>query len=228
LTLIATIFQLGKDRRAELAGTQPNPSEQQKGFRVDRPKRNGFIVPAFLWLICLSAHAQEDSKPLVGVKQVDSVIEVSASIAIPVKPCVVYAVLTDYDKLPAYIPGILESHAERVSHNRVRVRQAGSVKVLFFNVRMDTLQEIEEVPKEKLVFKQIEGDLKSYHGEWDLSETQDGTRLDYSAALTFKQFVPMFIAKATLERQMLKQFPAIAREAISSKDRRSLDCGMNR
>jgi ribosome-associated toxin RatA of RatAB toxin-antitoxin module len=182
----------------------------------------------FLWLICSTADAQENNKPLVAIKRVDSIIEVHASITIPVKPCVVYAVLTDYDKLPDYIPGILESHAERISNNRVKVRQAGTVKVMFFNVRMETLQEIEEVPKERLIFKQIEGDLKSYRGEWNLSEVRNGTQLDYNAALTFKQFVPMFIAKSTLEQQMLKQFSAIAREAISSQDQRSSDCGMSR
>jgi len=180
---------------------------------------------ALLSLCCLTAYAQEPPKTAVSVTRQDSLFQVNASITLPVKPCVAYSLLTDYASLPGYIPGMLEIHAERISNNLVKVRQVGEAEVLFFHVKMVSLLEMTEIPNRQIIFKQTEGDLESYSGEWNLLETSDGTKLTYDASLAFKGFVPYFLARTVLEREVEKRFEAIAKEVQSRKNKNLPDCG---
>jgi len=178
-----------------------------------------------IWLCCLTAHAQEQQKPVVNIARKDTHFQVSAAITMPVKPCAAYSLLTDYASLPDYIPGILEIQTERISGDTIKVRQVGKVKVLFFHVKMWTTLEMEEIPFHRIIFKQIEGELKSYSGEWNLLETPQGTKLSYSASLVFKHFMPLFLAKPVLENEVATRFEAIANEALSRKNKNSPGCG---
>lgn len=125
--------------------------------------------------------------------------------------------LTDYDNLPEFIPGLLQSHYKRIAKNRVQVLQKGAVKVFIFHVRMESLLEMEETPNQRIIFKQLEGDFVSYDGEWNFSATTDGTLLSYKARLAFKPFVPMLLAKSVLHNDLEEKFVAIEQEAIKGK-----------
>jgi ribosome-associated toxin RatA of RatAB toxin-antitoxin module len=178
-----------------------------------------------LSLCCLSAYAQEQQKPVVSVARQDSHFQVSASIVMPVTPCVAYALLTDYASLPDYIPGVLEIHAERISQSTIKVHQVGEVEVLFFHIKMETSLEMEEIPNQRIIFKQTEGDLESYSGDWNLLETSEGTLLVFKASLVFKHFMPFFLARPVFEKEIGKRFEAIAKEALSRKSKSLSACG---
>lgn len=186
--------------------------------------QSGFCLAVLLSLCCPTAYAQEQQKPVVSVEWKDSHLHVSASIVLPVKPCVAYGLLTDYANLPDYIPGILEVHVERVSTSAVKIRQVGEVEVLFFHVKMNSSLEMEEVPDQQIVFKQTEGDLESYSGTWDFLETPEGTKLVYDASIVFKGFVPYFLARTVLEREAGKSFVAIAKAVLLRKNKSLSGC----
>jgi ribosome-associated toxin RatA of RatAB toxin-antitoxin module len=179
-----------------------------------------FLV--LLWLVSLAAVAAET--PVVSVSVAGAAIEVESSITLPVQPCEAYAMLTDYDGLPRFIPGLLQSHAERLAPNRVRVMQVGEVQVFIFGVRMQSLLDMEEVPDKRIQFRQLEGDFVSYDGQWDFSGAAGGTLLDYRATLSFKPYVPLLLAKSILEQDVQRKFVAIAREAGAMKRRGTLHC----
>ena len=184
-----------------------------------------FYLLILLALCSLTARAQDQQKPFVGVQRMDTHFQVSASITMPVTPCDAYRLLTDYASLPYYIPGILEIQTERISNSTIKVRQVGEVEVLFFHIKMMSLLEMEEIPDQRIVFKQIEGDLESYSGEWNLQDTPEGTKLDYNASLVFKHFMPFFLAKTVLEKEVGKRFEAIYKEALSRNSKSFLGCG---
>jgi ribosome-associated toxin RatA of RatAB toxin-antitoxin module len=184
----------------------------------------GKYLLMFLWMTSLTASALEVPKPAVSIRLADSGIEVSSLIALPVKPCEAYAMLTDYDDLPKFIPGLLESHYQRIAKNRVRVMQVGEVQVFIFHVQMESLLEMEETPNQRILFRQIKGDFVSYGGEWDFSGNADGTLVSYDAALSFKPYVPVLLARSILENDVKEKFAAIAQEAIARKKQGSLHC----
>ena len=177
-----------------------------------------------LWLVSRSAGATVMPAPVVSVTLAGSGVEVSSAVVLPMKPCEAYAMLTDYDGLPKFIPGLLESHYQRIAPHRVRVHQVGEVQVFIFHMRMKSLLDMEEVPNRRIRFRQIKGDFESYRGEWEFSAIANGTRLAYKAALSFKPYVPLQLAKSILQHDVKRKFVAIAKEALARKLRGALRC----
>ena len=137
---------------------------------------------------------------------------------LPMSPCKAYAMLTDYGRLPEFIPGLEESRAEPISRNEVRVLQVGEVPVLIFHVRMESLLDMEETPNRKVVFRQVRGDFASFGGEWDFSGLEGGALVSYKAEMSFKPYVPLVLAQSILDEDLKEKFEAISREAASHKD----------
>jgi len=185
------------------------------------------IFPVILLLLSsLPDSAQASDKPVVSVAREGSHFRVYASVDLPVTPCNAYRLLTDYKSLPGYIPGMLQVRDKRISPTRVDIWQEGEVEVLFFRVKLVSSLEMVEIPDRRITFKQIDGDLESYSGEWNLLKTQSGTQVSYSAALSLKpdQFIPAFLAKKVLENEIGKRFVAIAIEASARKSKALPEC----
>ena len=189
-----------------------------------RVKRNRFFLLLFLWLACQAAYARDAHEPAVDIKLAGSSLKVTSSVLLPLKPCEAYAMLTDYDHLTSFIPGLLESHAQRISANTVRVRQVGEVQVFLFQVKMESLLEMEEIPNQRILFRQLEGDMVAYRGEWRFSEVADGTLVGYDATLKFKPYVPLWLARSILNADIRKKFAAIAGEATARKHKGWFNC----
>ena len=175
----------------------------------------------------LPAGAQENAKPVVSVERAGLLFKVFASVVLPVNSCTAYRLLTDYSSLPDYIPGMLQIRHKRLTPNRVDVWQKGEVEVLFIKVSLESSLEMEETPGQKITFRQTEGDLESYSGEWNLLKTRDGTKVSYDASITLKQddFIPVFLAKKVLENEVSMRFEAIAKEAPARKGGAVPECG---
>ena len=175
-------------------------------------------------MFCWAAQADEIPAIAAKVEHQDALIKVTASMTLPVQPCEAFRLLTDYDTLPQYVPGVLETHHEYVASGVAKVWQTGDVRVWFFHIKMKSLLEIHEMPDREISFKQIEGDLKSYSGTWNLLEDAQGTAVLYKAELAFKKFTPVFMARMILEDEIKKRFAAIAKEATARKAKGLLDC----
>lgn len=185
-----------------------------------------FSLMVFLLLSSLPVAAQANEKPVVSVEHVAPLFNVHSSIILPLPPCNAYHLLTDYKSLPGYIPGMLQVRYKRISPTRVDIWQEGEVEVLFFRVRLVSLLEMEETPDQRIVFRQTGGDLESYSGEWNLSKTPEGTEVSYNATITLKQqqFIPAFLAKAVLEKEVRVRFEALARESLKRKSKAVPEC----
>lgn len=183
-----------------------------------------FIFAVIAMILCWSAQADEIPSVSAKVTQLDSKIMVTASVILPVQPCGAFRLITDYDNLPNYIPGILETRHEYVQVGMVNVWQTGDIKIGFFHFKMKSLLEMHETPNQKISFKQLDGDLNSYSGEWNLQQDMQGTKLLYTAELTFRHFMPLFLAKLILEDEIKSRFTAIANETFARKKNGLMDC----
>lgn len=185
-----------------------------------------FSLMIFLLLSSLPVAAQANEKPVVSVEHVEPLFNVHSSIILPLTPCNAYRLLTDYKSLPGYIPGMLQVRYKRISPTRVDIWQEGEVEVLFFRVKLVASLEMEETPERRIVFRQTDGDLASYSGEWNLLKTPEGTEVTYSATITLKQeqFIPAFLAKSVLEKEVRLRFEALARESSKRKNKAAPEC----
>lgn len=180
----------------------------------------------FLLLSSPPVSAQADATPVVAVEREDPLFKVHASVILPLTTCNAYRLLTDYESLTSYIPGMLQIRYKRISPTRVDIWQQGEVEVLFFRVKLAASLEMEESPERRIVFNQTGGDLKSYSGEWSLLRTQEGTKVSYEALITLKPeyFIPAFLAQSVLEKEVRKRFEALAKEASKRGNKAAPEC----
>jgi ribosome-associated toxin RatA of RatAB toxin-antitoxin module len=178
-------------------------------------------------LCCLepAAWAAAQPVPRTGFWQQGNTLDVQGSIVIPMPVCEAYAMLTDYERLPRFIPGMEEDRAERMPDGTVRIYQRGRIQVMAFTVQVATVLEMQETPNRRITFRQLEGDLQAYSGEWRFTEVPDGTEVSYEAHMAFKLWVPMQFARTALEREVRDKFIAIGKEAAVRQSQTRLACG---
>jgi hypothetical protein len=157
--------------------------------------------------------AEQDVPAETSIEFHDAKILISASVILPVPKCAAFKLLTDYDSIPSYMPGVLATSHTYLDKGLAKVRQTGQVTLLVFHFDVTSLLEVREMPNESITFRQLEGNLGSYSGSWTLSEKNAVTRVSYRAELTFRHFMPVFLAKLLLHDEIKSRFAAIAREA---------------
>ncbi|MFM8991947.1 MAG: SRPBCC family protein, partial [Alphaproteobacteria bacterium] len=95
-------------------------------------------------------------------------IEGRASLAVPL--AVAWAVLTDYERLPRFIPGILASRVVSRDGASLVLEPAGESRVLFFSVPVEARLAVEEAPRASISSRGLSGSFRSMQGRYDLRE----------------------------------------------------------
>ncbi|XP_010456137.1 PREDICTED: uncharacterized protein LOC104737618 isoform X2 [Camelina sativa] len=108
----------------------------------------------------------------------------------------VWKVLTDYEKLSDFIPGLVVSELVEKEGNRVRLFQMGQQNLalgLKFNAKavLDCFEkELEILPhgrRREIDFKMVEGDFQLFEGKWSIEQLDKGTHQE-ALDLQFKDF----------------------------------------
>ncbi|HVY06219.1 MAG TPA: SRPBCC family protein, partial [Burkholderiales bacterium] len=123
-----------------------------------------------------------------------------------------WKVLTDYDRLAEFIPGMLESRMVSRDGPRVVVDQRGEATFLFLTFPMSVRLDIEERPFERIVSNAIGGNFKDLRGEYRLEPRGPAMTLRYEGKFTpdfgFPPLLGNLIVRSTAERR----FGAMVRE----------------
>lgn len=130
----------------------------------------------------------------------------SVEMLIPYSREQVWRVITSYDTLSEFIPNLVKSHPIPNSKNNFLLELVGSCQVLNFQLSLRTVLEVVENFPFTIETQMIEGDLKSYFGQWRLQEVGDKknqTLLSFSAEIVPKLTMPI----ALLERQLNRLLP---------------------
>jgi carbon monoxide dehydrogenase subunit G len=117
-----------------------------------------------------------------------------------------FAVLTDYDSMSRFLPGMLSSKAVARDARTAVVEQTADEGVLFFKQRVTARLAIEEFPPNRLTIRSLGGSFKELSGLYVLTRKGDRTLIEYSA-----RFIPafelppvggMFVVQHSLERHL--------------------------
>jgi ribosome-associated toxin RatA of RatAB toxin-antitoxin module len=138
-------------------------------------------------------------------------VEAEVSIEAPMKA--VWEVLTDYDSLADFIPGMTESRLlERDQEGRALIEQKGALWhfPLVFERRL--VLSVKEKPMRHIAFRMREGDFDSYGGHWRLRRMQGTVSLNLSIEASHPTGLPRFLVARSLKRAAKRSLLAIARE----------------
>jgi len=162
-------------------------------------------------LLVLPATGQTADIRVQTTRHGDS-FEVEAAAEIKANVADAWKVLTDYDRLAEYIPGMLESRVVSRDGSNVVIEQRGEASLLFFTFPMRVRLAIEEFPKDRIVSNAIAGNFKQMHGVYHLEVRDTKLRLRYEGKFTPDFGVPPLIGTLMMRRTVERRFSAMVRE----------------
>jgi ribosome-associated toxin RatA of RatAB toxin-antitoxin module len=80
----------------------------------------------------------------------------------------VWSVLTDYNNFPKFLPNIVSTTILETNGNQKVVEQVDSRQVFLFTITSRVRLAITESDRRKVEFRQVDGDLQSINGYWQL------------------------------------------------------------
>ena len=160
-------------------------------------------LAAFLVLVLLAATvsvAATGNAPEITVREAEGVYSVGATFTVAAPVDAVWAVLTDYDNIPTFMPDVRRSRVLDRENGFVRVEQHAVASFMLFSRDLHLVLMIEEGP-DVLRFGDTAGtSFRRYEGSWSLTPTADGTTVTYALNARPSFSVPGFVLRRLLDR----------------------------
>jgi len=153
-----------------------------------------FIALALLAFVPVMGVAQDAAR--ISVETTQSGIRVTGDTEVSASRAVAWDTLTDYEGWVRFMPDLQISRI--VSRQPLRVAQRGSLPWLP-GIPMVVLADVVEMPKERVSFSKIQGNLLFLEGEWRISGKDGALRLSYRA-----EVIPGFPLPANLSVDVVK------------------------
>jgi ribosome-associated toxin RatA of RatAB toxin-antitoxin module len=163
---------------------------------------------------CTAAGADTDVGRQGSIFQVRATIEANA----PIDLC--YAVLTDFDRLADFVPGMVSSRVVSPPGEPLRLRQVGRTQLAFSEYTFDVTLAVELDAPHEITFRSVAGNLKKMQGRWLVVGDAVHCTIDYQADIEPGLWVPPLIGPLLMRSQVARQIEGleseIARRAQSS------------
>ncbi len=126
-----------------------------------------------------------------------------AKIIIPAPLEVVWAVITDYERLPDFIPDMKLSKVMEKKDNGVILRQQGESDFLMFHYKVEVIIRLVEQRYHNIEFDLVSGDFDYFEGEWKTEPIGDnGTALSYTLIAHPRFYAPKWVVRYMLQRDI--------------------------
>lgn len=150
----------------------------------------------------------------VQVERQEDAFSVEANLLVAVAQPVAWQVLSDYNNLASFVPGMRSSRIVSAPNQPLLLEQKGESGFLLFKVPIEVVSRIEEFPLTVIRFQSISGNLKNQRGEWALARHDHATRVSYRANITPGFSLPPLIGPAIVDRDVRIMIESVAREML--------------
>ncbi|HTO06107.1 MAG TPA: SRPBCC family protein [Myxococcota bacterium] len=135
---------------------------------------------------------------------------------VPRPPSEVWAVLTDFERWPKFMPLLRETHVEKRDGARAWVAQ--KFRVWFYPMQHTTVYELEpgDGRLDWRLDPSLPHDLASSEGHWELVPADGGsaTLVRYEARMSAGRAVPAFLERMLRERSLGQMLDALKSEVV--------------
>ena len=162
------------------------------------------MAAAFAVAIALSppaaAGAQTSPAPEITVTEAAGGYRVTAEFTVPAPAATVTSVLTDYERIPEFMPDVKTSQVLERNAAGIVVEQEAAAKFMMFSKRIHLVLNVSEDGGTIRFRDRCGKSFETYEGVWRLSGSGDRTTVRYE--LTAKPLfeVPGFVLKRLLKR----------------------------
>jgi ribosome-associated toxin RatA of RatAB toxin-antitoxin module len=139
-----------------------------------------------------------------------NVYEVNARGAVGAAPDAVWRVLTDYERMPDFVPDLHSAKVLSRSGNQVVLEQTGTAHLLFFRRAIHLVVQVHEQPASQIDISLVEGDMKIYQCSWRLiaQPATGGTQVVYSGRMAPNFYVPGMLGANMLRADIRRMMAA--------------------
>ena len=180
------------------------------------------LAPA-LRLICswalLLVGAAQAADVMVHASRRGEVLLVEASAEFDADVRETWQVLTDYDHLAEFIPGMHVSRVLLRDGNGLLLEQKGAARLLFFTYPIEVKLAVDEFPYERITSRAVAGNFKEMRGDYHVEAGEGRITLRYRGRLTPDFFVPPLIGTIVLRKNVERQFGALVDEILRRQKR---------
>lgn len=175
-----------------------------------------------LWLaLAFSALCHPADISLKTARHGDS-FKVEAAAEFEAEVTLAWEVLTDYDRLSEFIPGMHSSRIVSRNKRSVIVDQSGEARLLFLSFPIQVRLEVEEFPYQRIVSRAIEGNFRELRGAYTLETRGRRLLLHYTGSLTPDFSIPPLIGTILVRNTVAKRFGAMVDEIMRRQRLREL------
>ena len=160
-----------------------------------------------------------------NAERCDGAVEIRANAVLKADVDTAWRVLTDYPRYVAFIPNLQVSHVVARSGTTVTVEETGDATLGPFRMPLNVTFQIIELAPNSLRSRAIAGSLRSLDSVYELTPVAAGVRLDYKGRVDpgFALLGP--IEQLAAERNIARQFQALAdeieRSGVTGTERRA-------
>ena len=177
-------------------------------------RQTGVIFSCLLALSLTWTSLAALAEVTVEVARQENAFNVEANLLIAVDQRVAWEVLTDYNRLASFVPGMRSSRIVSAPGEPLLVEQKGESGFLWFRVPIEILARVEEVQFGTVRFQSVGGNLTNKRAEWDLRRHDHATRVNYRANITPGFLLPPLIGPAIVSRDARIMIESVAREML--------------
>ena len=155
-------------------------------------------------------------------------IEVRAYAAIDAPLSIVWTTLTDYERLPDFIPGLRKSRVISRKGGTVVVEQSGEARFLMFSFPLDVTLEAVERPPSSIQVRALSGNLRHFDGAYRVEPDPEGPGmvLRWDGTIIPEVSLPPLIGEVVMRMRIEDQFTGMVREierrAFMRRDREAV------
>jgi carbon monoxide dehydrogenase subunit G len=153
----------------------------------------------------------------VSAERNDDLLHIKASFTLPAGVQESWAVLVDYDHVPAYMPDVKSSRVLERKGNRLKVLQKGVARVGPFSFDVESVREVDLEPAKAIRTKLLSGNMKKMDTVTELVAEGEGTRVKYEATAIPDFWLPPLIGPYFIRSGMRDQIELIVTEVSRRK-----------
>ena len=128
------------------------------------------------------------------------------------------AVLTDFEQMPAFMPGLQSSRIIGQEGRNFHVLQRDRVEFSLLSVDYESERQIEVIDGRRILSRSLGNSGSQTRSEMRLTPQGNFTRLDYQIEITPDRWLPTALARNFFQHELAEQFSALEKEML----RRSL------
>jgi ribosome-associated toxin RatA of RatAB toxin-antitoxin module len=159
------------------------------------------------------ALATDAAKIEISTSHKSDVVDIRVQAVIAAPPQVIWATLTDYERLPDFVPGLKVSKVLERRESVTTVKQSGVAQFLFLKIPFEVTVESKEAWP-ILEVKRVSGTVRQLQGRYEMVITPDSptVKLIWTCVIEPENSLPPLIGESLMRHSIREQFTGLVRE----------------